>query len=107
MKKIKTYLSGPMTGIPRKVYLQKFDRAAKAINSCNNLKAVNPARGIGVWIYYILGRKIALLYDLWLLSHCDRIYMLFDWEESKGAKLEKAFAEANNIEIKYQMFVHN
>ena len=36
------------------------------------------------------------------LSMCDAIYMLNGWERSKGAKLEKQFAETLGMRIFYQ-----
>lgn len=41
--------------------------------------------------------KIILLYDLWLLSRCDKICMLSGSENSKGAFLEKVAAETFGI----------
>ncbi len=41
--------------------------------------------------------------DLELLVRCDAIFMLPKWEESKGAKIEKKFAEDNNIPVFYEV----
>ena len=106
MGKKRIYISGQMTGIPRRVYLKRFDRAAEYFKSAG-YKVTNPARGIGVFIYYLLGRKVALRYDLWLLSRCDYIYMLAGWKNSQGAKLEHDTAVRMHkkvIRVHYESF---
>lgn len=40
--------------------------------------------------------------DLEILSRCDAIYMLKDWERSKGAKRELEVAIENNLEVLYE-----
>lgn len=37
-----------------------------------------------------------------MLRPCDTIYMLNDWQDSKGAKVELAFAEAQGMDVIYQ-----
>ena len=41
--------------------------------------------------------------DLTLLSYCDIIFMLPEWEESKGAKIELAYAKKYKIRIVYNL----
>ena len=99
MKKEKIYLSGSISGRDRKDYLTQFADAEKHLRElgykvCNPTKAL-PCRFL--WIYKILGYKLTLLYDLWLLSCCDKIYMLSGSESSKGAFLEKVAAETFGI----------
>lgn len=43
-----------------------------------------------------------LLSDLRLLSDCDAIYMLSDWQQSKGAQLEHEYARIFGKHIYYQ-----
>lgn len=43
-----------------------------------------------------------LLYDIHCISICDAIYMLRDWTDSLGARVEHAFAVACGKTIKYQ-----
>lgn len=51
----------------------------------------------------ILGKRttytIVLMYDLWHLMRCDGIYMLDGWQHSKGAKTERAVAEAFGLAV--------
>ena len=99
MKKEKVYLSGAISGRDREEYLTQFDDAEKHFRQlgydvCNPTKAL-PCRFL--WIYKILGYKLTLLFDLWLLSRCDKIYMLNGSENSKGAFLEKVAAETFGI----------
>lgn len=89
-KKEKVYLSGKISGRERADYLKDFEDAETLARSygyevCNPTKAL-PCRFL--WIYRLLGYTIVLLYDLWLLSRCDYIYMIDGWESSKGATLE-------------------
>ena len=39
------------------------------------------------------------MYDLWHLMRCDGIYMLDGWQQSKGAKTERAVAEAFGLAV--------
>ena len=99
MKKTKIYLSGAISGRDRKEYLKQFADAEKHLRQlgydvCNPTKAL-PCRFL--WIYKLLGYKLTLLFDLWLLSRCDKIYMLSGSESSKGAFLEKVAAETFGI----------
>ena len=99
MKKTKVYLSGKISGLPRQEYMKRFADAEEHLRGlgyevCNPTKAL-PCRFL--WIYKILGYKLTLLYDLWLLSRCDKIYMLSGSESSKGAFLEKVAAETFGI----------
>ncbi len=41
--------------------------------------------------------------DLVMLNRCDIIFMLPDWEESKGAIIERKFAMRNKIRIVYKI----
>ena len=95
MKKEKVYLSGAISGRDRKDYLTQFADAEKHLRQqgydvCNPTKVL-PCRFL--WLYKLLGYKLTLIYDLWLLSRCDKIYMLSGSENSKGAFLEKVAAE--------------
>lgn len=95
MKKEKVYISGAISGRDREEYLKQFNDAEKHLRElgydvCNPTKAL-PCRFL--WIYKLLGYKLTLLFDLWLLSRCDKICMLSGSECSKGAFLEKVAAE--------------
>lgn len=42
------------------------------------------------WLYKIVGYRLTLAYDLWLLKHCTHIHMVGDdWRQSRGARLER------------------
>ena len=56
---------------------------------------VNPTRTVVSrwrWLYRIVGYKLTLLYDLWLLLRCDNIYKIPGWEVSRGANIESCTA---------------
>ena len=82
---MKCYLSGKITGDPD--YIKKF-AMYEAFYKKHGLRVVNPAKkgNDKAWDWYM--RR-----DITLLMKCDAIIMLPDWQESKGAKLEKHIAE--------------
>lgn len=95
---MKTYLSGPITGI--KNYIEKFSKAETTLESLGH-DTINP-----VTVGNIAGTD-----DYWdimridvqvMLHYCDKIFMLKGWEKSKGAVIEKRIAEMFNFEIIYQ-----
>ena len=91
----RVYISGPMSNLSREQYLELFKRAEQSLRSQGYHRIVNPIR---VWacrwplLYKIIGYRLTLLYDLWLLMRCDQIYKLPGWRDSKGANIESCVA---------------
>ena len=96
MEKTKrVYISGGMTGIPREQYIELFRRAEESLRAQGYRKIVNPIRVWACrwpWLYKIIGYRLTLLYDLWLLMRCDQIYKLPGWRDSRGANIESCVA---------------
>lgn len=91
----RVYISGPMSGVDRKLYLEMFKRAEQSLRSKGYTKIVNPIRVWACrwpWLYRLVGYRLTLLYDLWLLMRCDQIYKLPGWRDSKGANIESCVA---------------
>ena len=83
-KKMKVYISGPITGLPYEEVEKAFNDAEirlqeqgyEVVNPLNNGLPTN-----ATWNEHMRA-------DLKLLLDCDAIYMLNGWEYSKGASLE-------------------
>ena len=89
------YISGPMSGVPREQYLKMFRRAEQSLRDRGYQRIVNPIRVWACrwpWLYRIVGYRLTLLYDLWLLMQCDQIYKLPGWQQSRGANIESCVA---------------
>ena len=98
---MKVYISGPISGIDRAVYLRNFAEAEKMLRE-KGYDVVNPTRlapSRWLWIYKMLGYRVTLLYDIWHLFKCDGIFMLDGWMRSRGARLELAVADIWDIKI--------
>lgn len=110
-KKEKVYLSGKMSGLTREEVLRRFAKAEDTVRM-NGCLTKNPTR---VWVFrwtwlyrmieFVFGREraydLVLLYDIWLLSRCDSIYMVGgDWRDnSRGAMTEYYFAGEKDMVI--------
>lgn len=91
----KVYISGPMSNLTREQYMEIFRRAEQSLRSQGYHKIVNPIRVWACrwpWLYKIVGYRLTLLYDLWLLMRCDLIYKIPGWKESRGANIESCVA---------------
>jgi hypothetical protein len=88
------YISGKISGLDPIVYKRNFANAKSALLSQENTKTfrvfspidIRPVFGIKKYWFYM----IADLYTLFF--KCDTIYMLPNWKDSKGAKIELFFA---------------
>ena len=103
----RVYISGPLTdavtGMPSLENCIAFQKAVSLLRKEGYVRQVNPTR---VWVcrwprlYRILAwitsehtaYLIVLLYDLWLMLHCDLIYKIPGWRESRGAQIESCIA---------------
>lgn len=82
--------------------------AEEKLRELGYVKIVNPVR---VWacrfprfhrlLVRLMGEQraysVILLYDLWLLMRCQRIYKIPGWKESRGAQIESAVAYNFNM----------
>lgn len=103
MKKRKVYISGPISGIDRSEYMQRFAAAQHRLHLHAFKRVCNPTR---VWacrwpkFYKLLERLfgkqgayyLVLLYDLWLMLRCTDILMLNNYQNSRGACIERYVA---------------
>lgn len=89
------YISGPISGVRREVFMERFAAAEKSLRSLGYVNIVNPTR-LWVcrfpWLYKLLGYKLTLFIDLWLLTRCRLIYKMPDWRDSRGAQIESCVA---------------
>ena len=94
------YLSGPMTGLPDLNY-PAFEAAAERLRS-QGVQVISPHEitppGAGPWSWAQHMRV-----DLAALLTADVIVMLPGWEGSRGARLEKAVAEALGLVVDYSL----
>lgn len=85
------YISGPITGHSN---FKAVFAAYEAMLVAMGYIVVNPAaveqRPDWDWIDY-------MQYDLALLATCDYIYMLPDWQSSRGARIERRYAKRRGI----------
>jgi hypothetical protein len=95
----KLYIAGKITGLVYEEALNAFNAAENAVRDLG-YTPVNPMRENGLdgdgnehpWVEYMKR-------DIPHLLRCDGIYLLANWESSKGANLEKQIAEALGMEV--------
>lgn len=85
---MKVYISGPISGLPTEEVERAFGEAEAAILACGH-EPVNPLRNglpeSADWHEHMRA-------DLRLLLECDAIYMIGEWWNSRGARLEWQWA---------------
>ncbi len=86
---MKVYLSGKITGLVYEDALRMFAEAAAEIERCGH-EAVNP---MAIETDPNLPWAEYMKRDIPHLLGCEAIYLLPNWKDSKGARLEKHIAE--------------
>ena len=102
---MRIYLSGKITGLDKEDYTRQFARA-ESFYKTGGFDVVNPV-AIGEEVLKINPKaewQDFMIRDLEALRTCTHIVLLEGWEESKGAKMEKAEAEKMGLEIMYLKF---
>lgn len=97
------YISGKMRGLKKQTYEAHF---RKAVNELIIMHGVHPSRIINPCY---IGNALKAFHDddilrldLIILERCNAIYMLNNWEDSRGAKAEKQKAEELGLKIYYE-----
>jgi hypothetical protein len=89
------YISGPVSGVID-CNEQAFKKAERILNRAG-YKTINPVQeckdaGLTDWLECM---ELCLEKE----KECNIIYMLKDWENSKGAKIEYKYAKEHDIKI--------
>ena len=90
------YISGAITGDSN--YKEKFQKAKKDLEA-RGYNVITPAEFDlpegATWEEY-------MKWDIaWLLT-CDGIYMLKDWKQSRGARIEQFLAKELKMQVQYE-----
>jgi chromosomal replication initiation ATPase DnaA len=100
---MKVYISGKITGLPLSEAEERFKDAEELISALN-LTPVNPLKnGLprdSSWEEHMAK-------DIELLKQCEAIFMLENWEDSRGAKIEYDFAIGSGKTIMYENQISN
>jgi hypothetical protein len=96
MNKFRVYISGPISGMPKKRVRSAFDQAASQIASCGE-EPVKPPR-LQNPIRSHQGHEY-LNEDLFVLRSCNLMVLLEGWWQSSGCMREIWFASRNRIKV--------
>ena len=91
---MRVYISGPISGLERVAYMAIFAKAEELLKALG-YTVLNPTKLLPCrwpWLYKILGYRLTLLYDLWVMRTCHFIYKIPGWRESPGANIESCWA---------------
>ena len=94
MKKI--YLSGKISGLTRSDVEYKFNTAEKELQ-LKGWAVVNPSKLVDEGATWSDAMRVCIT----AMMDCDAIYLLYDWDRSKGAKVEYDLAVVLKMEVIY------
>lgn len=94
----KVYISGQISGLPIEEAKKKFG-SIEAQLIAQGYEVVNPLKNGLPWN---APWELHIAMDIVLLMGCDTIYLLTGWDNSRGATLEKNFAELTKKKIIYE-----
>ena len=88
------YIAGPITG--KKDYKEAFEKAEQMLRN-EGVKLINPAK-----LPDDLPYKAYMPICLAMIDISDEVYMLSDWRNSRGARLERDYAIATGKTVRFQ-----
>ena len=95
---MKVYVSGKITGLTPATFMKNFHRAEMCLirdgHTVMNptVLSMNPGFSHGDYMHVCYA----------MVDVCDAVYMLRDWRDSKGAKLELEYARKLGKEILFE-----
>lgn len=96
---MKIYISGKISGLPIKSVIKKFKFHSEILRlkgyDIVNPIEISPLNESNDWYDYMVN-------DIAGLFKCDAIYMLSDWGQSKGARIEYAIAKELGLKIFFE-----
>ena len=95
---MKIYIAGKITGFTREEYCAKFSAMQRELERQGH-KVMNPAY-VNATDGFEHEEYLHVCYAM--LDVCDTVYMLRDWQTSKGARLELQYAADHQKEILYE-----
>ena len=95
---MKVYISGKISGIPHTDVIEKFRQAEQQIIGYGH-QPINPLNN-GIDVSESWNKHMAA--DIAMLLECDAIYLLADWSDSVGARIEAHIAAEIGIDIMHQ-----
>lgn len=84
MKKLKIYISGPITGLPYEEVKRRFERDKRDLAAAD----FEPVSPIDNGLPPDTPWEEHMKRDLAILATCDGIYLQSGWEKSKGCRIE-------------------
>lgn len=97
MKRV--YISGKITGTED--YMERFNQAENELREMGYTSILNPAK-VNSNLPVDFTHKEYMAVSIAELRQCNVIYLMKGYKESRGAEVEKAFAENKGMEILYQ-----
>lgn len=92
----RTYISGKITGLPEPTARRLFaEAAAGRTGEVINPMEIVPPSTAPTWTDYMVA-------DIAKLLTCTHLFMLSNWRDSKGARVEHAIGVAMGLTIQYQ-----
>lgn len=92
----RVYVAGKVTGLPKEQVKTKFNQITSKLNGLG-YQVVNPVaitNDVPSW-------DDALRNDIKKMLECDELHMLPDWQESRGAQLERDIAIRLGMNVVY------
>ena len=97
---MKIYISGRITGLNQHVAFGLFDQAEKFLAAAGHTP-INPMRlehkHTGTWEEFMIE-------DIKALLTCEGIFMLPNWGQSAGARIEYTIAREREMKVMFQEF---
>lgn len=96
---MKVYICGKISGLPTEQVKAKFNMAEKQVEAFGH-EPVNPLKN-GLDDSFPWERHLVVDLET-LICECDGIYLLTDWEDSPGARIEEKVAQETGKEMFFQ-----